>query len=105
MLFLAKMIMPARSVKDFVKTAVETLANNPYPEYTKREYYGRFVGEELELTVIYDIERGKEEEGFLDIGRRGYPCYQSVDGLKASIDPVFTLEQLFALVSQTTPTD
>jgi len=103
MLFLAKMIMPVRSVQDFIKTAMETLANNPYPEFTKREYYGRFVGDELELTVIYDIERGMEEEGFLDIGKRGYPCYQSVDGLKAHFDPVFTLEQLFALVNQATP--
>lgn len=95
--------MPIKSVADFVSKAVETLASNPYPEFTKRNYYVRFVGDEMELTTIYDIEDDRVEEGLMDIDGRAYPFFLSLEGLKGEIYPVFSLEQLFAVIDQSTP--
>lgn len=101
MLFINKSTLPIKSVADWAKKAVETLTNNPYPEFTKRNYYWRFIGDKLELTTIFDIEKGKEEEGLMDLFNRVYPFFLSIDGLEIiSNDAVFTLEQLFATISQ-----
>jgi hypothetical protein len=99
MLFMGRSTIPLTSVQDFMNKAMETLASNPYPEFTKRNYYIRFIDDEIEMTTIYDIDKGNEEEALLDICNRAYPFFHCVEGLKGNTFPVMTLEQLFAMLS------
>ena len=100
MLFLATMTYPGSSIVDITKLALKTLAENPYPEYTKRNYYYTYGGEGMKGYIVYDIEKGKEEEGLKDILDRMAMMSMSIEGVKFTIEPVITLEEAFATVGK-----
>jgi hypothetical protein len=100
MLFLATMTYPGSSIVDIVKLALKTLAENPYPEYTKRNYYFTFGGDGIKGYTIYDIEKGKEEEGLKDILDRMTMVSMSIEGAKFTLETAFTLEEAFAMVGK-----
>ena len=91
---------PGSSIVDWARLAVETLATNPYPEFIKRDYYFMFDEDGIKTFTIFDIEKGREEEGLKDIQNRLTKFSISIEGMKAKLDPVFTLEDVFAVVGQ-----
>ena len=91
---------PGTSIVDWARLGVETLANNPYPDFIKRDYYFAFGDDGLKTYTIFDIEKGKEEEGLKDIQNRLFKFGISIQGMKASLEPVLTLEELFASLGQ-----
>lgn len=100
MLFLSTFTYPGSSMVDFMKLGIKTLAENPYPEFIKRDYYFTFGGDGIKGYVIYDIEKGKEEEGLKDILSRITMVGVSIEGAKGTIEPTFTLEDVFAMAGQ-----
>jgi hypothetical protein len=102
MLFLVTTTYPGSSIVDIGKLAIKTLAENPYPEYTKRNYYLTFGGEGIKGYIIYDIEKGNEEEGLKDILNRMTMVSMSIEGAKYAIEPAFTLEEAFAMAGKYT---
>ena len=91
---------PGTSIVDWARLGIETLASNPYPEFIKRDYYFVFGEDGMKTFTIFDIEKGKEEEGLKDIQNRLTKFSISVKGMKARLDPVFTFEDVFAAVGQ-----
>jgi hypothetical protein len=97
MLFLGIATIPGKSIGDFFKKSVETIATNPYPDFIKRTYmFGVDLKPEGGMChILYDIEKGKEDEGLADISRRISIFAMSVEGFKMTLTPVVSLEQAF----------
>ena len=103
MLFLGTVHFPATSAMDFAQKAVEELTTNPYPEYTKRNYYFKFAEDGMVMYVIYDIGKGKEEEALKDINERLFKFSASIEGFNPKLEPVLSFEEVFSLINMTAP--
>ncbi|MEW6553335.1 MAG: hypothetical protein AB1384_03485 [Actinomycetota bacterium] len=103
MLMLSTVTFPATSAAEFVKKAIEELTNNPYPEFTKRDYYFKFSGEGLVMYIIYDIAAGNEEAALRDINERIFKFSNAIDGFKPTLEPLIGFEDAFSLINMTAP--
>lgn len=98
MLLMNESHLPFTSATAFTRKALETLASNPYPDYVKRTYYVKPTGDGYKIFVVYDIEKGHEEEGILDVTTRACQFGSCIDGLTGTLEPVLTIEQMFAIM-------
>jgi hypothetical protein len=89
---------PFTSATAFTRKALETLASNPYPDYVKRTYYFKPSGDGYKLYVIYDIEKGNEEEGLLDVMSRACQFGNCIEGMHGTLEPIMTIEQTLAVI-------
>jgi hypothetical protein len=104
MLLMGTATFPATSAADFGKAAVDELKNNPYPSFTKRNYYCKFCEDGITMYVIWEIEEGNEGAALRDINARVFKMSSSVNGFTSSIEPVFGMEEAFSLISMAAPT-
>jgi hypothetical protein len=105
MLLMATVHFPATSAAEFGKKVIDELTNNPYPTFTKRNYYFKFGGDGVIEYIIFDIEEGNEGAALKDINARFFKMSNSVNGFKSSIEPIFGIEEAFSLISMAAPTD
>jgi hypothetical protein len=103
MLLMATVCFPATSAAEFGKKAVEELAGNPYPEFTKRDYYFKFGADGIVMYVIYDIEKGNEEAALRDIRERMFKFSNSIEGFKPVLEPIMGFEEAFSVINMATP--
>jgi hypothetical protein len=97
--------IPGSQASEWTKLALDTLANNPYPEFIKRNYYFAFGEEGIRTYTIFEIDKGKEEEGLKDIQNRVLKFAVSLKGMKSVLEPVFTVEEIFTMMSELMPSD
>jgi hypothetical protein len=105
MLLMATIRFPATSGAEFGKKAIDELANNPYPAFTKRNYYFKFGGDGLMLYIIYDVEEGNEIAALKDINSRLFKFSQDIEGFSPILEPLMGFEEAFSLISMKAPTD
>ena len=97
MRFLSETSMSVAAMKAFIKKAVEELATNPYPDYIKRDYFCRLDGEGLTFYILYDIEKGREEEGIKDIHDRMLKFSDAIEFMSGTgLTPLLTVQELYA---------
>ncbi len=104
MLLMATVHFPATSASEFGKKAIDELTNNPYPDFTKRNYYFKFEADGLILYIIYNVEGGNEEAALKDINSRLFKFSQSIEGFKPILEPLMSFEEAFSLISMAAPT-
>jgi hypothetical protein len=104
MLFMGTCTFPATSATEFGKMATDELKNNPYPEFTKRDYYCKFSQEGITLYIIYNIEEGNEAAALKDINARLFKMENSVAGFTGSLEPLLGMEEASSLISMIAPT-
>ena len=105
MVFLATGTCPMSSVIDFVKQAVEESVDDPLSDYIKRSTYYKFGGDGIVLYALFEIEKGMEEEAIAEIEGRMIRFGLSIDGVKWTIEPLITLDEVFALLGSVKPAD
>ena len=98
MLLMNECYFPFTSATAFTRKALATLSSNPYPDYVKRTYYVKPTGDGYKLYTVYDIDKGHEEEGLLDVVNRACQFGPCIQGLKGTLEPVLTIEQMFAIM-------
>lgn len=103
MLIMSTASFPVSSAVDFAKKATEELTTNPYPGFTRRDYYFKFAGDEIVMYVIYDIEAGHEREAMFDINQRVFKFIQAIKGFKVEMEPVYGIEDAFSMMNMDTP--
>jgi hypothetical protein len=97
MLFMVNETWPSKSSVDVGKKSVE-LEGRERPPYLKS--LGPYVGvggDGIKSCVIYEIEKGHEEEGLKEIVGL-FAQLLSIEGYKFTIEPVFTMEEALAFV-------
>ena len=105
MLLMATVRFPVTSAAEFGKKVIDELANNPYPGFTKRNYYFKFGEDGMTMYIIYEIAEGNEEAGLHDINSRLFKFSQAIEGFKPILEPIIGFEEAFSLISMTAPTN
>jgi hypothetical protein len=100
LLYMFDSFLPFTSAFDFTRKVIETLSSNPYPDYVKRNYYFKPSGNGIQVYVVYDIDKGKEEEGLQDIMSRMCQFGTCIEGVSGTLEPVLTAEQMLAMMGQ-----
>ena len=103
MLLMATVRFPVTSAAEFGKKAIDELANNPYPDFTKRNYHFKFGGDGIIMNIIYDIAEGNEEAALHDINNRLFKFSRAIEGFKPVLEPIIGFEEAFTLISMTAP--
>ena len=71
---------------------MEILSNDPPPEYVRIvELYTRSGGDGYKAFQIYEIEKGKEEEGFRYISRGLVEIMNAIEGYRGELNVVYNM--------------
>jgi hypothetical protein len=98
LLLMDEFFLPSTSVIAFMRKSIETLTSNPYPDYVNRNYYFKPSGDGIKVYVVYDIDKGKEEEGLIDVMSRAIQFGIGIEGVSGTLEPVLTAEQMLAIM-------
>jgi hypothetical protein len=99
-LFDCQRTMSTMSWHRILSTMSWHLSTNPYPDFIKRTYIFCVKPEGLTLYILWDVEKGKEEEGLKDLMTRILSLSHSVEGLTMSITPALSIEEIFNTLSK-----
>jgi hypothetical protein len=55
------------------------------------------------LYIIFDIEKGYEDDALKDLNIRTTKILQSVKGITGSLEPLMGIEEVFSLLSMAAP--
>ena len=94
---------PISSVLDFAKKAVEESAADPIPDYIHRSNYYKFGGDGIILYALFEIDEGMEKKAIAEIESRMLRFGLSIEGLKWTLEPLVSLEEVFAMLGSTEP--
>ena len=102
MLFLGISTFPGTKINAAASKMMEILVNDPPPDYIKRTYYVTFGGKGIKMYALYDIEEGKEAEGFKAVAKRNAEMIQSVEGMEVTFEAAMSIEDAFAAINTKT---
>jgi hypothetical protein len=105
MLYMGIGTLSISSVADFAKSSIDESINHPQPEYITRNIYLKFGGDGIQIYVIFDVDKGKEEEALMSIMGRAIRFGLSIEDIKWTFEPIMTLEEGFTLLSTATTPD
>jgi hypothetical protein len=92
---------PATSARAFTDKAMEELRDNPYPEFTKRNYYFKLAEGGIVMYIIYEIDPGDEDAALKDINARGLKFAQEVEGFEMlSMEPLMSIQETLTLMQE-----
>jgi hypothetical protein len=88
---------PLTAAVDVGKIGIEAL-KNPLPDFISRDnIYFLFGGKGIMAHVVYEIEKGHEDEGLKEIAKR-MTVYYDVEGFEVSSDVLLTAEEAAPLI-------
>ena len=88
---------PLKSAVEIGKKALEAL-KNPLPDYINRgQIYALYGGKGIKTYTMYEIEKGREDEGIKEITQR-YTAYFDVEGFEITSEVVLTIEEAMPML-------
>lgn len=86
---------PLKSAKEVVKAFMVAM-KNPLPDYITRSHvYNLYGGKGIKAYTIYEIERGHEDEGLMEIAKR-MTAYIDIEEFEISTEVLATIDIFFA---------
>jgi hypothetical protein len=99
LIIMAKNRYPATSANKFNEKAMEELRDNPYPEFTKRNYYFKLGEGGIVIYIIYEIDPGNEDAALKDIHARGLKFAQEVEGFElVSMEVLISIQDALTMI-------
>jgi hypothetical protein len=78
---------------------MEELRDNPYPEFTKRNYYFKLGEGGIVIYIIYEIDPGNEDAALKDIHARGLKFAQEVEGFElVSMEVLISIQDALTMI-------
>ena len=88
---------PLKSAKEVAKAFMEAI-KNPLPDYISRSHvYNLYGGKGIKAYTIYEIEKGYEDEGLMEIAKR-MTVYIDIEGFEITPEVVATSEEAIPLL-------
>lgn len=88
---------PLAAAVDVGKIGIEAL-KNPLPDYINRgQIFFLFGGKGIKAHVVYEIEKGHEDEGLKEISKR-MTAYYDIEGFEITSDVLLTAEEAAPLI-------
>jgi hypothetical protein len=89
---------PLKSVKEVGRIFVEEVTISPTPEYINLiGIYVAYGGKGVKAFTLYEVEKGKEDEGYKEIMQRFTPFFP-VQGFEIDMDWVLPVQDALPMI-------